>query len=394
MRPPDQRKAGVETAAPEGEAARLTPARMVAAGGAGDRGPSPVWALWGTLFIHLAIALLVLWLPSQTPERAVVDRRAEPLEVVLVEPKEERPDEFVLTNPEVPTHVPDETVFFSDRDQQAAQEVPSEGGDPAVPDVEGELPEPTQNIVSGQEESAVLAEEYFEEMSAAGGGTRLEAPEARPIPGFEPVAEGEGLEVSVRPELDQSVDPFPVFGVDLGRGEEGREVSELESEVEVEADKEVEAESAAEAESDSVRDGQASPVMPRPRPRLPQVSQGPTGTRVGSAPRVGTVAIDANFSEYGDYLARMIEAITRQWHNLAWESLPSGEVGTVVALTFRIDSSGEIHGLEVLGSTASLIATLICQDAVSSRQPYGNWTSDMKQVLGEEQTVRIRFHYR
>jgi len=393
MRLPDQRKAEVETTAAGRAAPRPTPARMVAAGRAGEREPSLLWAGLGTLFVHLGILLLVLLFPSQTPERAGLDRRAEPLELVLVDPEEERPDEFILTNPEAPSNAPDETDFFSDRDQQAAQEVASESGDPALPDVEGELPEPTQTIVSGQDEATQAWERYLEEMEAvAGGGARPEPLAARPIPGFEPVEEGVGLEVPVRPDFDDALDPFPVFGVDLGRGDEERDMWEQEQDAEEESEADVEVE--VEGEGEVLAEVQASPVIPRPRPRLPQTSQGPIGTRQGSAPRVGTVAVDANFSEYGDYLARMIDAITRQWHNLAWDSLPSGEVGTVVAVTFRIDSAGEIHGLEVLGSTASLIATLICQDAVSSRQPYGPWTADMKQVLGDEQTVRIRFHYR
>ena len=135
-------------------------------------------------------------------------------------------------------------------------------------------------------------------------------------------------------------------------------------------------------------------VLPRPRPSLPQFSRGPVGVRQGAAPRVGTIAVDANFSEFGDYLARMLDAIVRQWHLLAWDALQAGEVGTLVAVSFRIDANGTIHGLEVDHSTASLIATLICKDAISSREPYGPWTVDMREVLGEEQTIRIRFFYR
>lgn len=329
-------------------------------------------ALIATLVLHL---LLVLLLPKEfsndfSPAEARPEKQ---LEVVLEEP-EEATEEFVLTNPDVPSNPPDETTLFSDRDQQAAQEEETKEGDPSLPDVEGEEPEPNQNIVSSEN---VLSPREEEELAPGLSGQDVAeeirgSVAERPIPGFAPTEEPDGLDVPVTEEPAPNLREDPVVGVELGNRDTETETAEGAKATESEADE---------------------PVRPRPRPTLPQVSHGPVGARAGAAPRVGQVAVDANFSEYGDYLARMIDVIVRRWHNLAWESLPSGEVGTVVSISFRIDAKGEIHGLEVSQSTASLIATLICQDAIESRQPYGAWTADMKQVLGEEQTIRMRFHY-
>lgn len=349
-----------------------TPARIVAGGWSrGVRNPL-LSGILGTLLFHGAV---VLFAPDELPRTTPSSepRQLASLEVILPDPEEPEPpeEEFVLTNPDAVSNPPDETRFFSNRDQQAAQREETEEGDRSLPAVEGEEPEPTQNIVSGETEIQVFEEEVVESpVGEDGGDGDIGALPERPIPGFDPAEDPDGLEAPVVAESEEELDEDPVIGVDLGKGE--REM----------------------AEASTADEAGGERATPRPRPTLPQASLGPTGTRHGSAPRVGQVAVDANFSEFGDYLARMLEVIVRQWHVLAWDSLQASEVGTVVAVSFRIDSTGKVHDVAVGHSTASLIATLICQDAISARQPYGEWTSDMKQVLGEEQTVRIRFLYR
>ncbi len=278
-------------------------------------------------------------------------------------------EDFSLTNPEVPSNPPDEARYFSDRDQQAAQEVAAEEGDPGTPEIEGEEPEETQNIVAGESE---MTPEEMAEMAESGPPVLAEMPESRPIPGFAEVENEEGS----GPAVTEEAEPLP---------------EEVTIGVPLEGEAEVLEEMARNEEAAPAEEARPSP---RPRPTLPRLSPNPVGRREGAAPRIGDVAVDAKFSEYGDYIARMLDVIVRQWHLLAWEALGSGESGTLVAVSFRIDSEGAVDNVEVLQSTASLTATLICQDAIASRQPYGPWTRDMKEVLGEEQTVRIRFFYR
>lgn len=367
MSGPDQTRA---QASSRGQS--ITPAGLVAGKFVGDQGRSAVIALIVTVVLHIGVVLVMP--ENLTRKEAFETNREVRLEVILEE-TEPPPEAFVLANPEAVSNPPDETRFFSDRNQQAAQEEEADQGDPSLPSIDGEEPEANQNIVNS--DTAIFSLE--EEMAGGGAGEDGEElafnslPE-RLIPGFETTDEADGLEVPVTSETDTPLEENPVFGVDLGEGEETREeVVEETATYEPEGEEQ---------------------IRPRPRPALSQISRGPVGSREGAATRVGQVAVDAQFSEYGDYLARMIDVIVRQWHILAWDSLQAGEVGTVVTISFRIDASGQIHGLEVLNSTASLIATLICQDAIGSRQPYGVWTADMRQVLGEEQTIRMRFLYR
>lgn len=348
----------------------MTPARIAGYGSENRGRLRIIVSLAGTVLIHL-VGIFVLpdsfWEPlSVEPENR--------LEVVLELAEEvEKPEEdFILTNPDVPSNPPDETDFFSNRDQQAAQEEKTDEGDRSLPEVEGEEPEPTQNIVSG--ENLELTPEEWSEIFERGWETGLEMSDLpeRLIPGFEEVESEEGLEVPVTEEEGPDLEEDPIIGVEIGAGEEKKDSLEIADSGDQESDR----------------------IVPRPRPRLPQAAHDLVGERKGAAPRTGPIAVDANFSEYGDYLARMLDVIVRQWYFLAWESLPSGEAGTVVSVSFLVGADGRIRELEVVETSAGLIATLICQDAVESRQPYGEWTPEMREVLGEEQTVRIRFHYR
>lgn len=328
-------------------------------------------ALVASVLLHLLIVSLVPvgWLKPEPTVR----KEDRPFRVLLEEPEPpEVSEDFSLTNPEVPSNPPDEPRFFSDRDQQAAQETPTEEGDPGTPDIEGEEPEPTQNIVTGETE--VLPEE-IEEWLEETPEVLPELPESRPIPGFAEVEDEERTSPAVAPEAELSSENEVVIGVPV----EGRE--DVPEEV-------------VEEPTETAETAEPQPPSPRPRPTLSQLSRNPVGRREGAALRIDQVGIAAEFSEFGDYIARMLEVIVRQWHLLAWETLGSAETGTLVAISFTLDVNGTVGKVEVLQSTASLTATLICKDAISSRQPYGLWTKDMQEVLGGEQEVRIRFLYR
>ncbi len=375
--------------------ASAKPVRSVTGAGGDARPPTqaslvlPRWTgeqrlrLAGACLVSLAVHVGIIFAMPVRLTRDFephADRKEDRLEVILEEVPE-RPDEFVLTNPDVFANPPDaETPFFSNRDQQAAQEEAAAEGDPTMPAVEGEEPEPTQNIVSTENKAPAppqpveLSEETTGDLPGEAGTENeyaFDLPRERPVSGFEPVDEPDGLDVPVTEDPPVRLEDDPVIGVETG------------------------AENGPGDPSDANRGAGADrPVMPRPRPVLNEINRGPVGTRVGAAPRIGQVAVDANFSEYGDYLARMIDVIVRQWHLLAWDSLPAGEVGTVVSVSFQVNASGQVLELEVIQSTASLVATLICQDAIESRQPYGEWSPEMREVLGDEQTIRIRFLYR
>jgi hypothetical protein len=61
---------------------------------------------------------------------------------------------------------------------------------------------------------------------------------------------------------------------------------------------------------------------------------------------------------------------------------------------FRLDRTGSIAEIISVGpSTVADQASRACVSAITSRAPYGNWTDDMVQVLGESQELTFSFYY-
>lgn len=140
---------------------------------------------------------------------------------------------------------------------------------------------------------------------------------------------------------------------------------------------------------------QKSYPRPTARPKvMPRVLAGRVLKTDTQVTRAGAVAIDANFSEFGDYLARLLEAISYQWESFVLRmKIPQTEMQSMVLISFRVDASGQISDPEVLSTDASDAAVLICQDAISSLSPFETWSPEMREKLGKETTIRIRFNY-
>lgn len=107
---------------------------------------------------------------------------------------------------------------------------------------------------------------------------------------------------------------------------------------------------------------------------------------------VGSVSLDAKFSEFGEYTQRMLEAIQAAWYVICERSSVHSRGSVVVR--FTLCSDGMIKSTEVLHSSASELATYACRDAIESRAPYEAWREEMIALFGDEQTTTISFHYR
>ncbi|MCR5184185.1 MAG: hypothetical protein K6B46_05765 [Opitutales bacterium] len=107
---------------------------------------------------------------------------------------------------------------------------------------------------------------------------------------------------------------------------------------------------------------------------------------------IGTIAIDARYSEYGEYTQRMLEAIEASWYKLC-ENKITGARGHVV-VRFCLRSDGVISSSSILESTAGEVAAYACRDAIESRAPFEEWSQEMIELLGEEEETVISFHYR
>ena len=95
------------------------------------------------------------------------------------------------------------------------------------------------------------------------------------------------------------------------------------------------------------------------------------------------------------YQQRMIEAISAQWNLLGRQfNYTSTDYGTKVVAEYILNREGQVTDLKIIFTSASRPATLLVQDAILSRAPFGLWTKEMVATLGEQQTIRITFFYR
>jgi hypothetical protein len=349
------------------------------------------WALLIALLLHYSVIVL---LPHEWLLSASFHPRAEPdpLEVTWLPPEPFTPEElrFVEANPQAAENQPDRTKQYSFRNQQAASPHPSAETVQAPP-VEGEAS--SHKIVQG---------------------TSPQAAEPLPPGLYSPTAprgRGEGTDggqaggAAARAVAQAAPLPAPKFIQQKPLREDGPgsrlEIPETESELQPPPDPaapiEVYQPAAA---SDVTQTGagaggavEAKP-LPRQRPRLaPELVQGPLMRSRGSVSRRGTLAIDATFSEFGEYQQQFYAALQAGWYQEIEFFQPIDTAARVV-VAFLIKADGSIHDIEVLHSTAGEIATLICQTAISKRSPFRPWTREMVQVFGQQRTLRVVFHYR
>jgi hypothetical protein len=339
---------------------------------------------------------------TYTPERT--------FELVMEEPEEPELPRFVEANPDVPDNLPDTTDFISDRNQQAAQEEPVRRSEDPIPFVDGEEPD-SQKIVEGSLDNISVPI-----LPEGDGGTSPDPTTAE---------EDSAVTAENTPATPPSFLPPPPLisrAPDFLQGEEDNEDPDGVGFTQMERDSgETETEDPRDDTSEGrvihlfpqfaeqppqppVDPSEATPdtagsrragVQPLPRPTLgPRVIEGPRMLSERAAPRVGTLAIDTTFSEFGEYQQRMMEVIQRQWHILAREfTLRPEDSPSRVQVRFTLTRDGDVRRAEVINTSAGRVATIITVDAIESRSPFGPWTSEMVAVYGEETEIRIQFIY-
>lgn len=131
----------------------------------------------------------------------------------------------------------------------------------------------------------------------------------------------------------------------------------------------------------------------RPRAAAPSGTYGLLLRRPVGVNRAGSLAIDARFSNYGDYTQRMMEAIQSSWWSIIERSRFEGVTRGRVTVSFRLHRDGTVTDAQVLGTEVTRVMTLACKDAVMAPAPYDIWRADMVAMYGESDTVTINFHY-
>jgi hypothetical protein len=109
--------------------------------------------------------------------------------------------------------------------------------------------------------------------------------------------------------------------------------------------------------------------------------------------KAGILAVDARFSNYGDYAQRMMEAIQSSW----WELIDRAHFENVsrglVVIRFRLCRDGTVIDAEIVQANVPQILALACKDAVMAPAPFDVWREDMVALYGEDQEVTLTFHY-
>lgn len=131
----------------------------------------------------------------------------------------------------------------------------------------------------------------------------------------------------------------------------------------------------------------------RPRASVPSGTYGLLLRRPVGVNRAGSIAVDARFSNYGDYTQRMLEAIQSSWWSIIERSRFEGVSRGRVTVSFRLHRDGTVTDAKVLGTEVTRVMTLACKDAVMAPAPYDIWRADMVAMYGESDTVTINFLY-
>ncbi|KXU35985.1 hypothetical protein AXK11_04705 [Cephaloticoccus primus] len=344
----------------------------------------------GTVLIHVLLLLLgPRLLRFEHGSLPPAGERSQEFNIELEDPLLEQlagqapppdPFNFVEVNPDAPDNEPDSTVNFGAQNQQSAQPEESEDMSGDRPFLEGQTEIQTSQIVSGEltEQPPPLP------------------PEPSPPPPVEENEETaeEQADSARREEIPLSgFEKLPSDGSD-GYGSNVAEVPEGSAEF----DEYVEGVKDAPALTGPLGRLRIDPTRPLPRPRLePQkVRARPaifTENLAGTA-NIGPTGIDARWSNYGQYLQQLIETVQIQWDRILLQSRVYPGSNTQVSVKFAINDRGEIARIVSVEGSAGELGKQSCVSAITSRAPYGEWTDDMKRILGEEQEMTFTFYYR
>lgn len=338
----------------------------------------------GTILVHLLLFLVAPTLlkfdhgapvGAFAPQEFNIELAPEPSapEVPQV-PEKPAPFNFVETNPDAPDNVPDSTENFGAQNQQAAQENESPDMSGDRPALEGQTEIKTNQIVSG---------------------TLLEQPPPMPsVPPVQQPAEATEETPARREEIPLSgYEKIPATADD-GYGSNIAQLPGGQADVDEYVEGEKDAPDSPNATGQSPR---INPQKPMPRPTLDTTVKRArpaifTENKIGTA-NIGPTAVDARWSNYGQYLQQLIETVQIQWDRILIQSRVYPGSGTKVVVKFVLNDRGEVARIVGVDGTAGELGKQSCVSAITTRSPYGEWTDDMKRVLGESQEMTFTFYY-
>jgi len=356
---------------------------------------SLIAGLVGTILFHV---IGIFWMPEDifTTERGEIVNRYRDFEIELERFEEEEPEQsYTQTNPDAPENEPDDVDTFAARSQQAAQEeLPDEIDPENRPTSESEDDIETNQFITGD-----LSPPEFSPPPAPLSQESEENEPSEPQPLITPITPTQPLAQQIPipgEQKEKDPDETGLAEVDHDETEAPNNVNEyIKGEAE-EGEEDAQEFAALRPAVDPQNPQQVSDPSepsPRPRPRLPKVAPGPVRNHLPGVSRTGRIAVDAKFSEFGEYMERLIEAVSARWNSLANEATVD-ERHTKAVIKFVLDKNGYIRDMENMpGTTSKFLGIYMARTAVEDGAPYGPWTPEMVEVFGDDEEVTFSFHY-
>jgi len=337
----------------------------------------------GTILVHLFLFLTVPYIlrfesgsgvrPTPIPPQFNIELAPDEAATEIPAPEEKPPPfKFVEINPDAPDNVPDNTENFASQNQQSAQEEETPDMSGNRPAMEGQTQIKTESIVTG----------------------RL-IPPSPPIPSAPPQREqNEQVEQTEAPKREQ----IPLSGFekspDSPEDSYGSNIAQL-PDGSADVEKHVEGlKDAPMAQNATGMVLKIDPKRPQPRPQLEKRARPAifTENKIGTS-NIGNIGRDARWSEYGEYLQRLVESVQIQWERILTQSKVYPTSGTRVVVKFELNSKGQVSRILGVEGTAGELSQSSCVSAITERAPYGDWSEDMMRVLGSEQELTFTFYY-
>lgn len=329
----------------------------------------------GTILVHL---ILLLLLPRLFPSQPLhpTSRTHPPVHQFNIEMapqnflKPPPPMKFVEANPNANNNIPEKTNNFAAQNQTVAQEKPNPKGKSDMPALEGRRDIHSTQIVTG---------------------TLMPQQQRTPPAPQQPVSPPKPS--SAAPKHEQN----PLAGTDKLEGKDkeayGTDIAPVTDSARSTPQKVTGAPETTEQATTSTTP-KIDPLHPQPRRYLAQHVRPAVfaENRVGTA-NIGPTALDARWSNYGEYLQRLIESVQMEWDRILMQSATYPPEGSTVAVTFILDSKGRIKQIEKVDSTSTVQGRDACESAIVNRSPYGEWTADMIAMLGQQQEMTFTFYY-
>ena len=333
-------------------------------------------ARWAWVLSFVLHGVILYFMPEQILPQAEQLAMVKPktLELVLepeiIKPKDRR---FAEANTDVPDNIPDEKQNYSYRNQQAAEENPFPLSQKNQPRVDGT--EQSQKILEGQfKQTPNKAQQSINPI--------VQNPKVPETPVLLPPRGKAQAEFIKEAAIDKmgakGSKPFKDHSADTSGALEG-------------AMHIYETKAQEQAESLPLN---GVPTQAKPRPRIdPKLLVGPLLQSTERASKRGKLAINACFSEFGEYEQQFYAAVVSAWYQDIDYYQPI-DLEARVQVRFTMQADGTVTDVKATQSTATEIATIICENAISQRKKFRAWTKEMVEVYGENREMTVVFIYR